>query len=111
MLIQDCKKIFSQTIVYVKNIVIFVSLFNISVMPKYKNRKSFTGSPELKTSLPRGTINKLSEKYGVSYAYVWSVANGKTNTYNEALFQDILILAAIESKNRTKVNNILEPNN
>lgn len=77
--------------------------YNLIDMPKIKDKELFTGSDKLKRSLPHGAIMKIARKYGLSYAHVWNVANGKANTYDERVLTDLKALAEIENRITSKV--------
>jgi hypothetical protein len=76
-------------------------------MPKHNGKITYTGSPRLKDALPHGAIKQIADKYAVSYPYVWSIATGRTNTYNENILTDLEKLAEIETINREKKNKVL----
>ena len=70
----------------------FSCIFNFSnyicivIINKYKimkeesnNTKVLTGSKELQSRMPRGSITLLAQKYGVTSQYIASIISGKAN--------------------------------
>lgn len=60
----------------------------LKVMPRTE-LKTYTGSPELKESLPRGTMTALAKKYNLSYVFVFNVASGRAKTCIRELVDDM----------------------
>jgi hypothetical protein len=65
----------------------------------FKNRE------ELKDSIPRGTIKKLSKKHNCSRTYIANIINGKTD--NPDILEEIVQIALKskqEQKRKDKIN-------
>jgi len=54
---------------------------------------TYTGSPQLKDALPRGTMTRLAVKYNLSYVFVFNVASGRANTCIKELVDEMNSLA------------------
>jgi len=76
-------------------------------MPKHNGKITYTGNPTLKDALPHGAIKQIADKYAVSYAYVWSIATGRTNTYNQNILSDLERMAEIEAITRAQKEEVL----
>lgn len=76
-------------------------------MPKHNGKITYTGTPRLKDALPHGAIKQVADKYAVSYAYVWNIATGRTNTYNQNILTDLEKLAEIETTARAQKIEVL----
>jgi hypothetical protein len=61
-------------------------------------KKSYTGSPELLKSLPRGAVMDISKKRGVSYPFIYNIAAGKANTKDVTILEDLYRMAEINEQ-------------
>jgi hypothetical protein len=64
------------------------------------------GSPSLRDRLPRGGIQRIAEKYGVSWQWAYYVISGK-HAGNPGIIRDAERLAQIEEESRKQISEVL----
>ena len=61
-------------------------------------KESYTGSPELLKSLPRGAVMQIAKKRGVTYPFIYQIAKGRANTCDVTILQELYKLALLKGE-------------
>ena len=61
-------------------------------------KESYTGSPDLLKSLPRGAVMQIAKKRGVTYPFIYQIAKGRVNTCDVTILQELYKLAEINEQ-------------
>ena len=68
-------------------------------------KESYTGSPELLKSLPRGAVMQIAKKRGVTYPFIYQIAKGRANTCDVTILQELYKLALLKGENNYQLIN------